>query len=229
MKKNNVLFFFFSSLTLILIITYYFISKNSQNFNKLKIDSSKSLVYTGSTIQAGDYYQYIPFVNINDKIGTVINNNIQEYVAQFEKEKIGITYEYNINGVILSLIIKVHDHSYAESATIFSFQSYNINLQNKDIVSNNTLFQYFNINENDIQSSLTNGFNYYYEKLVKENIIDSSQCDYNCFINGREFNSDLQDVQFYVRDGNLIAFKPYVTFSYHEESEQICDFEILSK
>lgn len=228
MKKTKILFFLFVFLTIALLLIYYFININSKNYDNLKIDSSKEIIYTDYINQAGDYYQYIPTLNIKNRLGTEINQNIQEFVKQFEKKKIGITYEYNLNGEVLSLVIKVHDHSYAESATILSFQAYNIDLKNIEIVSNNTLFQYFNINENDIQNSLSNGFINYYEKLVKEDIIDSNQCDYNCFINGREFNIDLQDVQYYVRDGKLIAFKPYISFSYHEESEQIYDFEIIS-
>ena len=229
MKKKKILFSIFTVLSLTLLIIYYIINKSSRNFDNLKIDSTKKIVYTEFIAQAGDYYQYIPTININNSLITDINHHIQEYVSQFEKEGIGIVYEYSISGNILSLIIKVHDHSYAESATVISFQSYNIDLKNKKIVSNNTLFQFFNINEDDINSSLTNGFDRYYHKLVENSIIDSNECDYDCFINGRELDSDLKNVQYFIREGKLIAFKPYVSYTYHEEEENIYDFEISTK
>ena len=228
-KKNNNKIIMFSILVFLIIaflIWYAFSDKGSENFNNMKIDSSKYLVYTGNELDSGSYKQYIPFVNIKGEIGELINNNIVEYVNSFTNDNTCITYEYDLSGNVLSILLKVEDHSIADRATLLYFRSYNINLKHKEILSNETIFSYFNVS----QSMVLNNYNYqleeYYKKLVSNNSINSNECDFNCFYNNREFTNDLDDAEYYVKEGKLFVYKPYVHYSLDNNDEITYGFQV---
>lgn len=54
-----------------------------------------------------------------------------------------ITYEYDINGIILSLVIKVINNETTYAPEPY-FRSYNINLETQEVISDQTLLEYFN-------------------------------------------------------------------------------------
>ena len=223
-KYNTSQFIVGVILVLIIIIGYSFYNKSTENYNHLKIDSSKYLVYTESETSFGNYYQYKPYLNIKGPIGTAVNENITAYVNSFAKENICITYEYDLNGKVLSLVLKVEDHSYVESATILYFRSYNINLDTQDLLSNDTLLSLFDTTSYDVQEKLNQKIYDYYHELVTSQEIDSSECDFHCFQLSRSFQDGIDDVEYFVRDGKLVVFKPYI---YMEGNSNIkYDFEI---
>ncbi len=209
---------------LILIICYFFFNKSTDNYNNLKIDSSKELVYTESQTQYDYYYQYKPYLNIKDEIGILVNNDIDEFMGYFNSNNIGITYEYDLSGKVLSLIIKVEDHSYAESATILYFRSYNINLGTLELLDNDTLFDYFDITSEDADIMLDNQIENYYNTLVENNLIKS--CNYECFLTTRHFVEGLENISYFVKDSKLYAYVPYTYMSLNAENGMVYDFEI---
>lgn len=225
--KNIILFSFFITLTILLLIIYYaYSNKYLNDFNYLKINKSKKLIYTEKKIQAGYYMQYIPYININNNLGKTINNEIDNYTSTFQKNNIGITYEYNLNGNILSLIIIIEDHSYAQSATILNFKSYNINLKKLELVANETLLNYFNITNNDVKNILSKKLYDYYLDEVNANKINSNNCDYDCFLSNRDLNNNLDNTEYYIKNGKLIVYKPYSIISSSKEENTIHYFEI---
>ncbi len=225
-KKINITKYVIAvSIILILVISYYLYNKSTENYNNIKIDKSKYLVYTESEKQFGNYNQYKPYLNIKGDLGTTINNNITEYINSFAKEDICITYEYDVNGKILSLVIKVEDYSYVESAAILYFRSYNINLDTLELLSKDDLLNLFDTNTNNVEQELNNKINDYYNDLVNEGVINSNECNYNCFIKSRDFTDNMDDAEYFVRDGKLTVFKPY-TYMIVNNKEIKYDFEI---
>lgn len=220
-KKNKYMFYFFVVLTLVLLVCYAFYRKNLENYNRLKIDKEKNLVYTISKKKYGFYKQYKPFVNINGELGDVINKDIEDYMSNFKEENIGSTYEYNLSGEILSLIIKVEDHSYVESATIYYYRSYNINLKNSEIIDNDKLFSYYDLNNEQVLSILNKKIEDYYNKSVNEGYVDSDTCNYNCFLEGKFLTEDMDDVEYYVKKGKLYAYKPFTYVSIDGDNDGI--------
>ena len=226
-KSNIVLFATFAIILIILLIFYGIYHNNSSHYGNIKIDKNKNLVFTSEEKTSGNYYQYVPFVNIKTEIGILVNKDISEFISYFDKDNISISYESNVSGKLLSLIIKVEDHSYVESAAILYFKSYNINLDTLNIVDNNVLLSYFNKTSSDIEPILNQRIEEYYSKLVSDNVIDSTECDYNCFLNRYKFEKGLDDISYYVRDGKLIVFKPYTyVSSVTSEESVVYDFEI---
>ena len=213
-------------IVIVLLLVYGFSDKGNENFNNLKIDKDEYLVYTLKESDSGNYKQYIPALNIKGEIGEIVNNNIAEYTNSFTNENICITYEYDLNGNVLSLIIKVEDHSYVESATLLYFRSYNINLDKKEILSKETLLSYFNISGTEVLNNYNLKVEEYYNNLVNNNLIDSRNCNYNCFYNSREFTNNLDDAELYVKDGNLYVYKPYTFMSLSEEDDITYGFQV---
>lgn len=228
-KKNKYLFYFFVVLTLVLLICYAFYRKNLDNFNNYKIEKEKNLVYTKSKKNYDFYKQYKPFVNIKGELGDVVNKDIDNYMSNFKEDNIGATYEYSLSGEILSLIIKVEDHSYVESATIYYYRSYNINLKTSEIIDNDKLFSYYDINNEQALNVLNKKIEEYYNKSVDEGYVDSDNCNYNCFLEGRFLTEDMDDVEYYVKDGKLYAYKPFTFVSIDGSTDGIVYRYLIAK
>ena len=212
---------------LFIIIGYFLYNKSTENYNKLKIDKSKQIVYTEFKRESGYYYQFKPLLNLKGETSDKINADITSYFNTFDKDNICITYEYNLNGKVLSLVIKVEDYSYVDSAAVLYFRSYNIKLDNMEILSNEKILNYFDMTESDASEKLNNKINEYYYQLVNNEIIDEDECDYDCFIKSRDFNLGADDNEYYVKNGKLVVFKPYVFMSSSDEDNEIVyDFEL---
>ena len=225
-KKNMSKYIAVAVVFIIIIVGYFFYNKSEDNYNNLKADSSKELVYTESQTQHDFYYQYKPVLNLKDEVGVLVNKDIDEFMGYFNNDNIGVTYESDLSGKVLSLVIKVEDHSYAESATVLYFRSYNINLDNLELLSDEVLFSYFDLNSEDVNILLDNGIENYYNSLVDSNLLKTSNCNYNCFITSRNFADALKNVSYYVRDGKLIAFVPYTYLSLNAEDAMTYEFEL---
>ena len=227
-KKTMTSFFAFVAVAVIVIIGYFIYRKQSENYNYLKVDSSKNLVYTSAKIQHGTYYQFIPYLNIKGDIGIYLNSDIQDFVKNFDQDHVGISYESDLNGKVLSLVIVVEDHSFVESATILNYRSYNIHLGNQEVLSDDVLLSYFDLSKNDVELLMNQKLNGLYQQTLQEGLIDRT-CNYQCFLKTRNFTNGIEDVYYFVRDGKLIAFKPY-TYLYSNAVDQniVYDFELTN-
>ena len=226
LKKSDLyLFIGIVLLFVIIIIGYRFYQSYYSNYNYLKLDRSKHLVYNASKDQYGNFYQYRPMVNIKDELGDIINKDINDYLDNFTKEDVSITYEYDLSGKILSLILKVEDHSFVESTDVLYYRAYNVNLDTLEILPNDTVIGYYELSYDDINTVVNNKLNEYYNELVNRNLIDNS-CNYNCFIKTRFYNESIDDIEYFIRDGKLVLFKPHVYIS-STDSDESDNFEII--
>lgn len=228
---NNKIVIFSVSIFLIVTLIVYGITKaNSRNYNDKKIDKTKYLVYTKETKEAEYYVQDIPYINIKGRSIEIINNDIETYLSNFEKNNVDIYYEYNINGVLLSLILIVEDHSKIESATITYFRSYNININTLELLSNQSILNYFNITEQDVSNKLEKDLKDYYSNLVKKSIIKEKECNYDCFLKSRDIKSNyyIDNVEYFIRNGKLIVFKPIVFIPLYDNEKINYEFEVAN-
>ena len=209
-EKNIPLFVSITVFLLVVIIGYYFYNKDNENYNNLKIDKSKYLIYTISKKESGSYNQYKPYLNINSEMADYINKDIDLYVNSFDKDNVCITYETDLNGKILSLIIKVEDYSFAESAAVLCFRSYNLKLDTMELLTKEEVLNYFEMTEDDVSLRLDEKIRSYYDKLVDKGTVDGRKCNYNCFLKARKFESSNDNNEYFIRDGKLIVFKPFV-------------------
>ena len=190
------------------ILSYGIIKYNNHNYDNLKIDKTKNFVYTSNSIE-------------------IINKDIDKFLDSFTEDNIEMKYEYDINGEILSLVLKVEDHSLAQRATITSFKSYNINIKTSELLTNEKVLDLFNTTEENIEKIIKKETKEYYNNLVDNKILSINECNYNCYIKDRNIDNYLDEIELYIRDGNLIVFKPMTFIPLYEDEKIIKEYEIV--
>ncbi|MBQ2910572.1 MAG: hypothetical protein IJE53_07165 [Bacilli bacterium] len=208
---------------LIMFIMFVFYNNTSStNYNNIKQDKGAYLVYTKYSDQSTKYTKEIPYVNLKADIFKEVNKDILVFCDKYMSEKSIITYEYDVNGIILSLVIKVinNDTTYAPEPY---FRTYNINLEREEVIADDALLQFFGVTESNVQYKIKRQFNNYYSDIVKERYYSSNECSYECFMKWRGVTKYLDHVSYYVRDGKLIAFKSFIAHSIFGEEEYFTD------
>ena len=205
---------------IILIIVFYFINNRKNNYSTIKEDNNKEIVYTILSKTDDDIFiKKIPHLNLNLDIAEEINREVDEYISNLsDEEEATISYNYDINGDVLSYLIKMIDYSKDEGPIAY-FKSYNINLNTKSIVTDQELLDLFGYDYNDVEISISNKFQKYYKELVEQKYQDEEECDYDCFLEFREVENYLDDVVFYVSSGKLYAVRPFCFYSVKGEEE----------
>ena len=218
---------------IIIIILFSYFRKNNSDYKGLKEDVNKALVYTINSEENGIYFIKVPYLNINSSIGKEINEDIESFIEDFsDDEKLMLSYQYNINGKILSLVIKCVDYN-AKYIPKAYFKTYNINLEEQKLLSDEELLAIYNIDSNKVSNFIENKFTYWYKDIIKNGYFAEEECDYLCFLEYREVDNYLDDVVYYIEQGNLVAYKPFVFYSiFGEENyfkEKDFKFEITKK
>ena len=219
-KKNEKIIIYVVGLLLITImIVIFYIQKGNENFRKIKIDKNKHIVYSKIEKTDNDYMKYVPYINIKFDIVKSINNEIDNFVKNYlNNKKTIITYEYNVSGIYLSVLLKIEDYNNKYGPIVF-FKSYNINLNNQQLLSDIDILSYFNINEKDVSRIIESDFKNYYQDLIEEGYIDPNQCNYSCFLRNRNVSDYLYNINYYIDKGDLIAYKPFILNSSLDDGE----------
>ena len=202
-----------SIILIVFIIVFSSYKPTSFNYNSLKEDSSKAFVYTVNH-QENDLYRIeVPYVNIGNSFGKSINEDIDSYVYDFyDKEKVILSYDYNINGKVLSLVIKAVNYDVKNVPEVY-FKTYNINLEDVVLLGDEDLLAIYDMNSEKVEITIENKFEYWYKEVQKEGYINEEECDYECFLKYRGVNDYLDDVVYYIDKGKLVAFKPFIFYS----------------
>ena len=226
--NNKIIIIIISVFLIASLMVYGIIKINGRNYNYKKIEKSKYIVYTRESNEANYYIQDIPSINLKGKSIEIINQDIDTYLNNFKKDNIDIYYEYNINGIILSLILIVEDHSKIETATLTYYRAYNININTLELLSNKSVLDYFNVTEQDVSNKLERDLKTYYKDLVNNSIIKENECNYKCFLESRDINSNnyIDNIEYFIRNGELIAFKPIVFIPLFDKEKITSEFII---
>ena len=76
-KKTRITLIICGTIILIgLFIILYYYQKENENYNSIKIDKDKFLVYSKMEKVDNEYPKYIPFININSDSASRINQDI---------------------------------------------------------------------------------------------------------------------------------------------------------
>ena len=95
-----------------------------------------------------------------------------------------------------------------------------------ELLSDDVLLRYFDLTREEVTNRLKNSIYDYCHYLVQEKNLHSSECDYYCFLRTRNLNDGLEDISYYVKDGQLLAYKPYTYLSYSKQENVIYPFII---
>ncbi len=204
---------------IVFIISYIYITKQNENYNNIKEQKSNYIVYTKYTNNDSKFSQNIPYVNLKGNTAKLINSDIDLFVSEFKNQKKNIiSYEYDISGIILSIIVKAGDYNTEYSPRVYA-RSYNINLNTLEAIDNKNLLSFFGIDETTVENLIENKFKYFYNDLLKNNYYVEEECNYKCFLKYREVDNYLDNISYYIKNGNLYAYRPFIIYSIFGEEE----------
>ncbi len=235
-NTNNILIIiiFCALLAIIGIIYFHQHQKSIDSYQYLKIYEEYPLIMTRYDNENEQYPIVVPYINIDSNEMAGANDAILAYAQSFaNKKNNAITYEYEINGSILSLVLKAVNNN-TGGDPIVDFKTYNINLEKIEILNADEVLELFDANYNQVEAIIKNKFQTYYKQEVQEGYIDKSACAYECFLNWRGVSADnyLDKVNFYIKSGQLVAYKPFVTQTLLNEDKfyenETYEFQITS-
>ena len=228
--KTKIILFIVGLIILIstmIFVIYY--QKQGENYNYIKQNKNKYLVYTKYEENKDDSYVIVPYLNIKGKNAKLINDNIDSYVSPLlENDDVIISYEYDINGIILSLVVKILDNN-DDYALEPVFISYNFNLDTLEIISDDSLLDYFGIDQETAKNIIDDKLHEYYEKIIEEEYYSEEECDYSCFLEYRGISNILDSISYYVKDKKLYAYRPFIIHSIFGEENffKLDDYDFL--
>lgn len=197
----------FVSFLLVALIAYGIVRLNSNDFKNIKEDNSKEIVYT--LYANSNYHQEVPYINLKGDIYKEVNDNIQEIAGEYlDKEFGAITYDYNLNGNYISLVLVITELT-GDSARN-NFYTYNINIANKELLSDEALISYYKTNDDEISGRVYYELEKAYKEKVDAGLITESACNLDCFISKRgNQNLNPDNYSYYIKDGYLAAYVPF--------------------
>ena len=199
---------------------FYALKDDNYNYNAKLINKDYDYVYTYKEINTGRFTKQVPHINLDI---SSVNEEIDSFTANYlTKDDNIISYEYAITNNILSVVVRIISFT-SKNAPINYFESFNINLDSLEIISNKDLLSAFKVTEEFVQKKIEEQFKDYYYDLVFANEINESKCNLDCFIERRGFLGYMQDVNYYVDDGKLIVYKPFIINSSLWEYEYFKD------
>lgn len=212
-----------------LMIFVFIENTNNANYKSIKQNKNEYLVYTKYSDHKTQYTKDVPYVNLKAEIFKEVNKDILTFSNKYmEAEKGVITYDYDVNGTILSVVLKAIDNSsvYAPEPR---FRTYNINLEKEEVIADEALLEFFGVTKSSVSRKIERQFQNYYNDIVRKGYYASNECSYDCFLKWRGITNYLDNVSFYVKEGKLVAYKPFVAHSMFGEEEYFDDnsFEFL--
>lgn len=201
-------------LAIIVIIATQIYKSYMKNFNYMKVDKGEHIVYTRYNQNSKE----VPYVNINSADVKSLNDSIVDYCNNYvNSDDIKIKYEYSINGNYLSLVIKVINNKELPSKMIF--KTYNVSLKNRTVLTDQDLTDYFKVNNDIVSARIHNRFLEMYKDEVAQGYIEEMECDYTCYLGYRGVTDYLEDINYYIKDGKLVVYKPFIYSSIFGEEE----------
>lgn len=212
------------AVTLIMLIMLVFYHNTTDvNYNNIKQDKGAYLVYTKYSDKSSAYPKEIPYVNLKADVFKEVNKDILIFCDKYMNEKKSIiTYEYDINGIILSLVVKVINNETTYAPEPY-FRTYNINLEREEVIADEALLQFFGVTKSNVEYKIKRQFQNYYNDLVKEKYYTSAECSFDCFLKWRGVKKYSDYISYYVKDGKLIAYKTFIAHSMFGEEEYFTD------
>lgn len=186
---------------------------NDNSYKNIKENTRLGLVYSTDNSTED---RNIPYINI--KNFSTVNENINNFVNKYKDEEDIISYDYEVNGVILSLIISAIYED--EEVPSVSFLSYNINLEQGKVISDSRLIDYYGLNTDNIEEIVKDNFGEHYKKEIKKGYIIEEECNFDCYLGNR---GEYHNYAYYISDGNLYAYVPFDIYSVYGEENYFKD------
>ena len=194
----------------------YFINNKKYNYTSLLDNNSLDIVY--SVIDNSK--DKVPQININNNLIKEINQEIDSlYENYLLYSPNGFSYNYNVSGNILSIIITAHVIQPEQTHYDIIYKSYNIDLNEMKQLSNKDVLNIYNITEEKMEFYLYHKFLNYYNELLKEKYFTKEQYDFETFLEEKNIDNLLDDNNYYINNNHLELYKYFNIYTdYNEDS-----------
>ncbi len=225
LQSRQILMVVLAILIIIFVIGYYFYKNYYRNYNYIKVDSSKYLVYTLETkLNNQNLYSEIPYININSDDANLVNETIEKYAKQFLKNKNNLlVYDSQLNGDILSISLRMADYRSGYSFPDVSFHTYNFDLRTCTLMTDEELLDLFHVDKDDVSKKIEKAFKKYYDDEVYHGFLVKEECDYHCFLEWRGIDDYINSVHYFVENGKLGVYRSFNIYSIYNEEDYYQD------
>ena len=199
------------------LVIWYSLS-NKGEYSKIKEDKSQAIVYTQYTRTKDKKTTQVPYINISSPAVEVINKQIKQFSSYYLKadDKNIISYKYDINGDILSVLIQVI--YYNKISPFITFKTYNFNLETLNVLTDEQMLQLYNIKESTVEQKLKEKFEYFFKDEREKKIFDE-ECDYQCFLQMRGIENYTDNIHYYIHKGKLYVYREFNVHSVYDEED----------
>lgn len=210
----------------IILVIWYSLS-NKGEYGKIKIDKNKAIVYTQYTKTQNKKTTQVPYINVSSAAVEVVNKQIKQFSSYYlnANDNNIISYKYDINGDILSVLIEVI--YYNKISPFITFKTYNINLETLNVLTDEEMLQLYNVEESAVENKIKARFEYFFKDEREKNIFDE-ECDYECFLGMRGIKNYTDNIHYYIDEGKLYIYKEFNVHSIYDEEDyyKSSDFKI---
>jgi len=218
-KKILIIFFVLVLFVFVILGLVHYFDTDTIDYQNLLENQDFDIVYSSSNTIVKEEDR-VPVININHPNVSEINAEImeiyQEYLTKFTDE---FEYDFDVSGHVLSLLIRSKQRYVDASNYDIHYQTYNLDLETLEVLSDQDLFEMFDIKEDDLRYFITYKFLNYYNDLVDEGYFTEDECDFQCFIDSKGIVDFMEDNSYYIHDGRLELYKSFNIYSpYHEEN-----------
>ncbi len=186
-----------------MVCIFYVINIITGESNVNKYIKNKNYVFT---IESSGTSK-LPFINIDSEEVKKINEELKkEYHEIILYSNSYMKYEYNIKEDNLSILIekgiKKEDDDFLE----IKYETYNISVKDKKIKDYNQVLKENNLNINSLKNVIETNLKDQYDKEVNQGYVVYQECDYNCFLEYREYTSVENNLKIYVDNEKVYGY-----------------------
>ena len=207
-----------------IIISLYTSTFKNDVIKTIKINKSKDLIYTTKERVIDGKKSEVPYINMKGKNIAKLNQDLEEFVNKYYNNPTSIiSYTYDVSDKILSLVVKV---AYFDKVYYPDFRTYNINLSDLSVLSDEDLLTKFNLTEEDVSNKIEDKFTYFYNDALNKGYY-SGECDYNCFLYFRGDKDYLDNIHYYIKNNKLYVYKAFNVYSIYDEEKYFTEDDFL--
>lgn len=215
--KNSKLYNFgkpFLILVLIFIVVYIL---SNFIFQTGKIKPSKEYVYTIIEKNNRLRERTVPTINLRGKKIKKINQEIKRLYERNEKYRFrNFYYSYDVTDNILSLVVLSNYLPDDAEQYIYQYNTYFINVKTSKVLTVDEILKKYNKTKVDISEQVDEQMKKMYQTELEEKVITESSCDYQCFKDERNMDSDFDNLALAIKEGKLVAYTPFYEYTSYD-------------
>lgn len=214
---------------LLLIILKVVSTTIDNKYEDKKVNKDKAYVYTkyNSTFNNS----YVPYINIKgaEKINEELYENSKAYLTSNDKNK-SVTYRYNQNKNILSLVMTYRDN--VNDELTYTFKTYVFDLNNTPkLLSDDEILKLYGVTKEDVSKEIAKQLKQKYDKEVNKGYFNKTECNFSCYLGLRDIVNPVDEAKYYIENSHLVVYRTFNAYSIYNEERFFTrnDFKFIIK